>query len=351
MKTVFSISLTILFSFSCLAGEEQWSKAQANAWYAKAGWPVGCNFIPSTAINQLEMWQKETYDPNTIDRELGWADEIGFNTIRVYLHYLVWQEDPNGFKERVDDFLSICAKHKIRVMFVLFDDCWNGSARLGKQPPPKPGVHNSGWLQCPRYNEVNDVKKYPVFEKYVVDLLQSFDKDQRVLVWDLYNEPGASHRPELIFPFLKKVVEWSRRANPAQPITIGVWKWAEDFKQLNEYQLSNSDVISFHSYSGLEVMKKDIEKYKSYSRPVICTEYIARGAGSRFETHLPLMKTENVGAINWGLVYGKTQTIFPWGSPLNAPEPNVWHHDIFRKDGTPFDEKEIEIIKVLTKKG
>ncbi len=333
------------------------SKEQANAWYAKVGWPVGCNFIPSTAINQLEMWQKETYDPNTIDRELGWAQDIGFNTVRVYLHYLVWQQDPNGFKDRVDDFLGICAKHKIRVMFVLFDDCWNGNAKLGKQPKPKPGVHNSGWVQCPRFNEVNDLSKYPVFEKYVVDLLRSFGKDERVIVWDLYNEPGASHKPDAIFPFLKKVVEWARNAGPSQPMTMGVWKWDPNYAGLNEFQLNNSDVISFHNYSSFDVMKKDIERYKSYGRPfdsaqgrpVICTEYLARGAGSRFETHLPLLKAQNVGAINWGLVYGKTQTIFPWGSPLNAPEPNVWHHDIFRKDGTPFDEKEIEIIKSLTK--
>jgi hypothetical protein len=325
------------------------TKEQANEWYNKTGWPVGCNFIPSTAINQLEMWQKETYDPNTIDRELGWAEDIGFNTVRVYLHYLVWQHDPNAFKERIDDFLGICAKHKIRVMFALFDDCWNGNARLGKQPAPRPGVHNSGWVQCPRYNEVNDVSKYPVFEKYVDDLLTSFGKDDRVLVWDLYNEPGNSHTPKQIMPFLEKVIEWARKAKPSQPMTVGVWNQDSAHNEINWFQISNSDVITFHNYSGLDSMKQDIIKYKSYGRPIICTEYIARGAGSRFETHLPLLKKENVGALNWGLVYGKTQTIFPWGSKPNAPEPNVWHHDIFRKDGTPFDANEIELIKSVTR--
>jgi hypothetical protein len=349
MKTVFVACASVLFSLTCFASDSVMTKEEANEWYAKVGWVVGCNFIPSTAINQLEMWQKETYDPNTIDRELGWAEDIGFNTIRVYLHYLVWQQDPNGFKDRVDDFLGICARHKIRVMFVLFDDCWNGNARLGKQPAPRPGVHNSGWVQCPRYNEVNDVTLYPVFENYVNDLLTSFSKDERVIVWDLYNEPGNSHKPKEILPFLKKVVEWARKANPQQPMTIGVWTGGPEHVDINEFQLSNSDVISFHNYSGLEQMKNDIAKYKSYGRPVICTEYIARGAGSRFETHLPLMKKENVGAINWGLVYGKTQTIFPWGSKPNAPEPNFWHHDIFRKDGTPFDANEIALIKSLTK--
>jgi hypothetical protein len=349
MKTVFVVCVIILFSPTCFAAEPSMSKEQANAWYAKVGWPVGCNFIPSTAINQLEMWQKETYDPNTIDRELGWAEGIGFNTVRVYLHYLVWQQDPNAFKDRVDDFLKICSKHKIRAMFVLFDDCWNGNARLGKQPAPKPGVHNSGWLQCPRYAEVNDASMYPVFEGYAIDLMKSFGSDKRILLWDLYNEPGNSHTPNKIMPFLERVVEWARKANPLQPVTMGVWNQDAAHKRINDYQIANSDVISFHNYSGLDVMKKDIEKYKSFGRPVVCTEYIARGAGSRFETHLPLLKSQNVGAINWGLVYGKTQTIFPWGSPLNAPEPNIWHHDIFRKDGTPFDKQEIEVIRKLTK--
>jgi hypothetical protein len=189
-----------------------------------------------------------------------------------------------------------------------------------------------------------------VFEKYMIDILRSFGKDKRVLIWDLYNEPANSHTPKQIMPLLRKVVEWARKANPTQPVTIGVWKGGADYVELNNFQIANSDVITFHNYSGLENMKQDIARFKSYGRPVICTEYIARGAGSRFETHLPLLKAENVGAINWGLVYGKTQTVFPWGSKPNAPEPNLWHHDIFRKDGSPFDKQEIETIKKLTKK-
>jgi hypothetical protein len=313
-------------------------------------WPVGCNYIPSTAINQIEMWQKDTYDHNTIDRELGWAQDIGFNTVRVFLHYLPWQEDPNGFKARLGDFLNICGNHKIVAIVVLFDDCWNGDAKLGKQPEPKPGIHNSGWVQCPRYKEVNDVNKFPVFEKYVKDIVQSFRGNKYLLMWDLYNEPGNSHKPEEVMPLLKEVVGWARFSYPSQPITIGVWNQDEAHKEINQYQITNSDIISFHNYSGIESMKGEIAGFRKYGKWLVCTEYIARGMGSRFETHLPLMKAENVGAINWGLVYGKTQTVYPWGSKLNAPEPNVWHHDIFRKDGTPFDANEIELIKKLTKK-
>lgn len=343
----------LMFVSSCQTtgvSSQPMSKDDANRWYEQVGWRVGCNFIPSTAINQLEMWQADTYDPETIDRELGWAEQIGFNTVRVYLHYLLWQQDAEGFKSRMDDFLDICSKHNIKVMFVPFDDCWYGNARLGEQPGPDPGLHNSYWLQCPRYAEVMDESMYPVFEGYVKDLLTHFGKDDRVLMWDLYNEPANNHHPQQILPLVKKVFRWARQAGPSQPLTMGVWKWGSDYVELSEFQLRNSDVITFHNYSKYESMKKDIANYKSFGRPVICTEYLARGYNSKFQTHLPLLKAENVGAINWGLVYGKTQTIFPWDAPLNGPEAKPWHHDIFRKDGWPYDSAEIEVIKELTGK-
>ena len=353
MKKPVVLFALVLFVSSCQfngASREVFSKDKAESWYKQAGWLVGCNYIPGTAINQLEMWQQETYDPGTIDRELGWAEGIGFNVVRVFLHYLIWQENPEAFKQRMDDFLGICARHKIRVMFVLFDDCWYGNARLGPQPKPDPGLHNSYWLQCPRYAEVMDESMYPVFEGYVKDLLGHFGGDDRVVVWDLYNEPGNSHYPQQIFGLLRKVFRWARQAAPSQPVTAGVWKWGADYVEMNEFQLLNSDVVTFHNYGKYEDIKKDIARYKSFGRPVICTEYLARGFASRFRTHLPLLKREDVGAINWGLVYGKTQTVFPWDAPLNGPEPKLWHHDIFHKDGMAYDPAEIKLIKRLSGK-
>ncbi len=331
----------------CAIKSEQkvWSKEKANQWYEKNGWMAGCNFIPSTAINQLEMWQAETWDAETIDRELGIAEAIGFNLMRVYLHYLPWQQNSKGFKQRIQEYLDIADKHGIKTMFVLFDDCWYGNPQSGKQPEPVPGFHNSGWVQCPRYAEVMDTTIYPELEEYTKGILSSFGNDDRVVVWDLYNEPANNHEPEQILPLLKKVVQWARAVNPKQPITIGVWRKKPSFREINTFQLKNSDVISFHNYGSYESMKKDIANYQSFQRPVFCTEYIARSFGSKFQTHLPLLKEYKVSAINWGLVYGKTQTIFPWGSPLNGDEPEVWHHDIFRKDGTPYDTSEIAVIK------
>ena len=129
--------------------DRQWTPTEAQAWQSSQPWLVGCNFMPSTAINQLEMWQTDTWDPATIDRELGWAANLGFTSIRVFLHDLLWQQDKKGFLERMDQFLALAAKHRIGVMFVLFDGVWDPFPKLGKQREPRPHVHNSGWVQSP----------------------------------------------------------------------------------------------------------------------------------------------------------------------------------------------------------
>jgi hypothetical protein len=322
-----------------IAQSNVWTKERANEWYAKLDWLAGSNFYPSTAINQLEMWQDETFDPETIDRELGWAADIGFNIMRVYLHYLPWEKDAEGFKERMNKYLEISASHNIKTMFVLFDDCWYGNPQLGKQPDPVPGLHNSGWVQCPRYAEVMDESVHPILEKYTKDIISSFANDERVLVWDLYNEPGNNHYPDQNLPLVKKVFSWAREVNPSQPITTCIWSFKNPaHKETHEFLFANSDIITFHNYGSYETMAKDIANFQSYGRPVICTEYLARTFGSKFETCMPLMKKFKVGAINWGLVFGKSQTVYPWNTPLNSPVPEVWHHDIFYKVGKPFSE-------------
>src|SRR5512133_1841758 len=131
-----------------------WPVEQAWEWYRQQPWLVGCNFIPSTAINQLEMWQADSFDMKTIDRELGWAAAIGFNSMRVFLHDLVWQADAEGFKQRIKQYLAVAERHGILTMFVFFDDCWNTDPHLGRQPEPIPGVHNSGWVQSPGVKKV-----------------------------------------------------------------------------------------------------------------------------------------------------------------------------------------------------
>jgi hypothetical protein len=328
------------------AAGKVWSVEKANAWYNQHKWITGANFVPSTAINQLEMWQAETFDPQTIDKELGWAENIGFNTMRVFLHSLVWKQDPKGFKQRIDQYLGIADKHHIQTIFVFFDDCWNKVPQPGKQPEPKTGIHNSGWMQDPGDPASKDSTLFPELEKYVKDVLTQFAHDKRILLWDLYNEPGNSGKKETSLPLLNKVFTWARAVNPDQPISVGLWAW--DFEKLNAVQLLNSDVVTYHNYEETPWHQRTIELLKASGRPLICTEYMARTRNSRFSTILPLLQKQKVGAINWGFVAGKSNTIYAWDTPLaDGSEPIEWFHDIFRKDGTPYRQDEVNLIKKL----
>jgi len=294
------------------------------------------------------MWQAETFDTTTINRELGWAENIGFNTVRVYLHDLAWKADATGFKDRMNIFLTIASAHKIKALFTIFDDCWNPRPQVGKQPEPKPGIHNSGWVRSPHVEIHNDSTQWAALEEYVKDILTTFKNDKRILMWDLYNEPGNSGYNLTSLPLLKKIFQWAWSIRPSQPLTSATWY---DNKTLNDFQLANSDVITFHNYNDVTSLEKEINILKKFHRPVICSEYMARTRNSKFETHLPVFKKYNIGAINWGFVSGKSNTIYQWDTPMpNGSEPKIWFHDIFRKNGTAYDDKEVSIIKQLTGK-
>lgn len=328
---------------------EVWSEEQANEWYKQWGWLRGSDFIPSTAINQLEMWQAETFDTTTINRELGWAESIGLNSMRVYLHHAAWEIDQEGFKDRVNQYLTIADKHGISTIFVFFDDCWNPTYKTGKQPDPKPGIHNSGWIRDPGDLIHQDSTLVNTLEAYVKDVLKHFASDNRIVLWDLYNEPGNSGYQNKSMPLLQQVFKWGREVNPSQPLSVGVW--SKDLVDLNNYQLANSDVITYHNYSDPEEHQKWIDSLRTYGGPLICTEYMARTRNSRFDNVMPLLKKENIGAYNWGLVAGKTNTMYAWDTPMpDGREPKVWFHDIFRKDGSPYKKEEVDLIKKLTEK-
>lgn len=323
-----------------------WSAEKANAWYKEHKWMTGANYIPATAINQLEMWQADSFDPATIDTELTWAQNIGFNTMRVFLHHMAWEGDQAGFKKRMNDYLTIADKHGIKTMFVFFDDVWDKEPKAGKQRAPKPGVHNSGWVQDPGQKASYDSAGFPLLEKYVTDVLTSFGKDKRILLWDLYNEPGNSGKKDSSYHLLTKVFQWARSANPDQPISAGLWDWS--FEKLNAFQFNNSDIITYHNYDEAPQHRRVIELLKASGKPLICTEYMARTRNSRFSTILPLLKEKNVGAINWGFVDGKTNTIYAWDTPLpDGSQPIEWFHDIFKRDGTPYREDEVNLIRKL----
>lgn len=368
----------------------RWSKERINAWYAKLPWLVGCNYYPATAINQIDMWQASTWDPQQIDKELGWAESIGMNTLRVYLHDLVWADDEEGLYERMDEFLAICQKHGIRPLFVFFDDCHYPNPKLGPQPLPVKAWHNSGWVNCParpvaiRYANGNATpEEVAQLKGYVQGTMRRFADDERVLFWELYNEPGrgtgesgemaGGGSKSSIRDASQRLVQdswlWAREVAPSQPISsctagsLGVMNVA-----INR---ANSDLHSIHSYSSPAKMRQLIEDFQRDGRPVIMTEWLARTRDNTVAENLPLMKELGVGAINWGFVVGKSQTHYPWesrrrpdGKPANLkakrnsgevvrpgdpfPEPEVWFHDLFRMDGTPYDPAEIKLFRELT---
>jgi hypothetical protein len=345
---------------------ERWTEAQANAWYTQQPWPVGADFLPSTAVNELEMWQADTFDPATIDRELGWAEAIGMNTMRVFLHNLLWDQDPKGFTSRIDTFLSIAARHHIRPVFVLFDSCWDPRPKLGPQHPPIPGVHNSGWVQAPGTEVLSDPAQFPRLEIYVKGVVGAFANDPRILAWDIWNEPDngnadsyahgdPKNKNEIISGLLPQVYNWARSARPSQPLTSGLWhgEWTSPatLPPLARIQIEQSDIISFHNYGWPEDFERRVVQLEQFHRPIICTEYMARNIGSTFDAILPIAKLHHVGAINWGLVAGKSQTWIPWDSwqrPYVTDQPMVWQHDLFHPDGTPYRQREVEIIRNLT---
>jgi len=368
---LFAVALPIFLSSFVIAKpakprkEPPWTRDAAFAWYAKQPWLVGSNYVPAYAVNELEMWQAETFDPKQIDTELGWAEGIGMNTMRVFLHDLLWKQDADGFKKRIDTFLGICAKHNIRPMLVLFDSVWDPDPRLGPQPEPRPGVHNSRWVQSPGRAALGDSSQYPQLEQYVKGVVGAFAKDDRVLAWDIWNEPdnlnGSSYKdPEkkmdLVLELLPKAFAWARSVHPEQPLTSGIWHEDPSKPQppsiMAKEQLDLSDIISFHSYDPAPKFKQQISWLQSYKRPIICTEYMARPRGSTFEAILPVAKHFKVGAINWGFVAGKSQTNLPWDSwqhPYTQSQPPVWFHDIFHSDGTPYLPDEASFIRKETK--
>ena len=367
MKTricLFLLNLLLITAIPALA-QSRWTAEKAHLWYGAQPRLAGSNFIPSNAINQLEMWQADTFDIATIDRELGWAEQLGFNTMRVFLHDLMWTHDRDGFIRRMDQFLQVADKHHIRILFVIFDGVWDPYPKLGKQRDPKPRVHNSGWLQSPGREILEDPKRMDALEDYVKGILKYYGSDRRVLAWDLFNEPdnpnttsyGKVESPEkakLALMLLKKTFTWARQVNPSQPLTAGVWRddWSDPAKlsEINKFMLEESDVISFHDYSDLAKLKVSVRSLTRYARPILCTEYMNRQTRSFFNPNLGYLRAEDIAAYNWGLVSGKTQTIYPWDSwdkPYTA-EPAVWFHDVFRQDGTPFDTKETEYIKQVT---
>jgi hypothetical protein len=273
------------------------------------------------------MWQD--LDEKVIDQEFGWAAGIGLNSVRVFVQYLVYEHNPAALLGRMDRFLELTAKHGVTTLFVLLDDCWGPEPSLGSQPLPIPGIHNSRWTSSPGVTR-RLPEHWPELERYVQGVVTRFARDERILGWDLYNEPQPTSRP-----LVENVFAWAREAGPSQPL-ITCWQ-ADDL----------TDLASFHSYfdPNSPQFTKESEPAFSSGRPVLCTECMARPFGSTLATVLPAFNIGQVGFYVWGLVSGSTQTRFPWGWPVGGPEPRLWLHDLLYPDGTPYKQEEIDLLR------
>ena len=352
----------------------KWTNETTWHWYNKLPWLCGFNYLPRTAVNFTEMWQNESFDLQTIEQELAWAKAIGFNTLRTNLPFIVWQDDRDGLWRRFDRFLDVANKNGLFTMICPLDDCeFSGEhPYLGAQKPPIPGVHNSRAVGSPGRNIVMDKSRWPEVGAYVTDVITTFRHDPRIFVWDLYNEPGSSvifkadgehafttEIEQYSHELMLKVLNWAREIDPVQPLTIGGWRisWGDEDGDLQDHFIDMkafdvSDIITFHAYCSPRRMRQVLEFLKTYDRPILCTEWLGRHAGSRIQNQLPLFHQENIGCYQWGLVRGKTQTYIPWPVllaelPDYSADTDEWFQDLLNPDGTPHAEEEIALIKQL----
>ncbi len=355
----------------------RWTQSDANRWRSTRPWICGFNFLPSTAVNFLEMWHPDRFDRTTIERELGWAGEIGFNAIRVNLHALVWEHDAEGLQAQLDWLMGVADRNGIVTVPCFFDDCGFGGVEpvYGPQPDPVPGVHNSRAVASPGRLALQDRTRWSAYESYVRGLVSAFRDDTRILFWDLYNEPGnrmiftaggaQEHAPDFSsdsLALMRACFGWARDENPEQPLTVGAWTTPLPGSSDAPYQtdidraaLDRSDIITFHAYWDAPHVGRFIDHLAVQGRPMFCTEWMARPIGSRIGDQLELFNSRGVGCFQWGLVKGRTQTHLPWPAELveahgGQVDRSIWFHDLLEPDGTPYRADEIRLISDLTGK-
>lgn len=351
----------------------QWSKEKANAWYDARPWITGFNFYPSTTINQTEIWQEYDHERVFTDmgKELALAQSLGLNSLRTLFPFELWRVKPEVFFRHVDEFLTLCDSFGITVMPVLFDDCCTPRAQyqpmqFGPQPDPEPGYFGGSHVTCFEnsdemgYNVTDDPGMEDVMRAYIHQLAEHYRDDPRIIMWNIWNEPGNSGRGSKSLPMMRKVFQFMREEDVSQPLTADVFAAMPGFPFPDEYMkdprieseielaaLELSDVITFHYYGDYVHTRNYIRSLQALGRPIICDEWLHRPMRSFIQTHLPLFKRERVGSYFFGFVNGKMQFNEPWEylKVRQDMDFKLWMHDIFHKDFRPYDEEEIAVLK------
>jgi len=293
----------------------------------------GVNYLPSNAVNPTQMWLD--FDAATIDRELGLAEGLGLNSLRLFVQYVVYEHAAAELLDRFGAFLELAARHGLSVMPVLFDDCWLPEPALGDQAPePRPRLHNPYWQSSPGRRRMALAFR-PALRGYVEDLLGTFARDPRIIAWDLYNEPQS--RPSSV-ALVRDVFEWARRVAPSQPLTA-CW-----------YGALYSDVTSIHFYLSParepDETERVIESAKSFGRPVAATEALGRPNHGEVQEILPVFQEHRIGWYLWELMIGADQTRYQWPGAAAAPDEIVFQGLLY-PDGAPYRAEEADVIRSL----
>lgn len=356
---------------------ERWSESQAWDWYEKKPWVMGINYVPSITLHAVELWQEDTY-PEVIEsvrKEFILMQDIGLNSVRMFLPFHIWFHEKEKFLERLDCFLDELASRNITMMPVLFNDCVGFGRPKDITPHMSHGWqqydigHHGGHKKNPFTGEQEQIgwclwdepEWQETLEEYLIALLERFGKDERIYIWDLWNEPGNSNRHDRSIPYIKRVFEIARNINPVQPLTAGVWSYPEsygvddsvDVETVQRLALDESDIITFHQYEGIERVNRVVKQLQKEKRPMLNTEWLNRIQDNFVQDNLPLYYKERIGSYSWGLVAGKSQHFLPWDELWNHRQLplNRWQHDLFDTFYTPYDKKELELMRHFGKKG
>ncbi len=347
---------------------ERWTRERAWEWYNSRPWIRGCNFMPSDCANRIDMWQEYGFEEHfsTADRELSWAEELGFNSMRIILEFDVWDMEHDAFMAHLERYLDLLDRHGMNAMLVLGNDCsvpkafWK-RATMGEQHYDN-GYHGGkkvsphGALGELSYHTIDVPELRERYDGFVREIITKYARDERVLVWNLWNEPG-NNRGDLSLSYLEHVFEIAREIDPVQPLCADCFcDFYSEGSVIGERAYELSDIISYHNYNDFNDNIAILERMRLEDRPMLNTEWLHRIQKNRVEEMYPLMYLEKIAAYNWGFVAGKYQTYEPWNGVWEKLEAGadldvtLWQHDLLRPSGRPYDPREIKLIKEYNKR-
>lgn len=348
----------------------KWSEEKAWKWYNSQPWIRGYSTYPSNCVNRIAMWQEYKHDEviKQADYEFSLAKETGFNAVRAIIQFDVWLYQHDSFMKNLEEYISVANKHSQKVMLVLGNDCTVAKSRwkapvFGEQKIDwgyhsgiKGGQH-AGDYKEPGYQLLDESDLLEKFYEMVGEIAQKYAKDERVQIWNIWNEVGNSNRENMSRSIMEKTFEIVRSYSPIQPLTADVWSrhLIDEAKDVEKLALELSDIISFHCYGPYNEFVIMIKQLKEkYNRPLVCSEWLNRLGNNNVNEIFPLLYLEKIGSYHWGLMQGFSQTFEPWGGYFirQANGENldltVWQHDIFRFNGMPYIPSEIKTFKLFS---